>query len=76
MPVSAGSQDPRRPLSSDPVFPRVIHQEHDGNRGVLVTFALPGLRRAVVRVPFEAWANGEHLAVGRHLADRPPWLYG
>lgn len=44
-------------------YPRVIRQD-EYNPGVqLVTFALPGLRRARVWVPKSQWLNLDHLAV-------------
>lgn len=33
---------------------------------MLVTFALPGLRRLSVSVPLASWLRGEHLRVGAH----------
>lgn len=47
---------------------KVVDQVPTGDGDVLVTFALPSLQRAVVRVPWAVWAQGEHLAIGHHLA--------
>lgn len=44
-------------------YPRVIRQERRGDGVQLVTFALPGLRRARVWVPESQWLNLEHLPV-------------
>lgn len=57
-----------------PQPPFIVGHEIDGDRGVLVTWSLPGLRRATVRVPVDAWLSGDHAALGDMLAERsaPP----
>lgn len=47
-------------------YPRVIRQNDTGDGWVTVTFALPGLRRAKVRMPFDEWVAGNH--AGMHAA--------
>lgn len=42
-------------------YPRVIHQEPHGDNHMLVTFALPGLRRQRMLVPLDQWVDGRHL---------------
>lgn len=54
-----------------PQPPFIIAHEVDGDRGILVTWSLPGLRRATVRVPVDAWLNGDHVTLGSALADHP-----
>lgn len=44
-------------------YPRVIRQVEHSPAVELVTFALPGLRRARVWVPKSQWLNLDHLAV-------------
>lgn len=48
-------------------FPHVISQEVVGDGTVLVTWALPNLHRATVRVPVSAWLDGDHGATGAFL---------
>jgi hypothetical protein len=52
-------------------YPRVIRQEPYGENHMLVTFALPGLKRQRMLVPLEKWVAGEHLdthpATVRHM---------
>lgn len=50
-------------VQGEDTYPRVIRQEKHGDNVQLVTFALPGLRRAKVWVPVTSWVNLEHLAV-------------
>jgi hypothetical protein len=50
-------------------YPRVIDQRPGDNGTVLVTFSLPGLRRAQLRVPLDAWLDHEHLRVHQHLSE-------
>jgi hypothetical protein len=47
---------------------KVIDQRPGPNATVLVTFALPGLRRATVTVSEREWTEGNHLPIGAHLA--------
>lgn len=49
-------------------YPRIIRQTPQRDGTVLVTFSLPGLKRATVRVPVGAWSNGEHLRLHEPLA--------
>lgn len=44
-------------------YPRVIRQDRHVSGAQLVTFAIPGLRRARVYVPYAQWLNLDHLAV-------------
>lgn len=46
----------------------VIDQRVDDDGSVLVTFALPALRTATVRVPWAIYLQGEHIAIGHQLA--------
>ena len=68
---SGGALD-RNPRSRAPKYPQVLSQERSTGGTMLVTFALPGLRKAIIRVPFHSWLNGEHIAVGRRLAEHHP----
>lgn len=58
---------PEPPLSQtrqgEDTYPRVIRQERRADGSQLVTFALPGLRRARMVVPNARWLDLEHLAV-------------
>jgi hypothetical protein len=47
----------------------VIGQDHAPPHHQLVTFSLPGLKRATVRVPEHVWVAGEHLAISESLID-------
>jgi hypothetical protein len=47
---------------------KVIDQRPGSNATVLVTFALPGLRRATVTISEREWSEGNHLPIGAHLA--------
>lgn len=42
-------------------YPRVIRQDNAGEGHMIVTFALPGLRRARMWVPIDRWVDGQHL---------------
>jgi hypothetical protein len=42
-------------------YPRVLSQTRAAPHHQLVTYALPGLRRAVVRVPEHIWLQQGHL---------------
>lgn len=48
--------------------PFIIDQRPDADRGILVTWSLPGLRRATVRVPGDVWAHGDHNVLGAALS--------
>lgn len=49
-------------------YPRIIDQRRTAPHHQLVTFALPGLRRAVVRIPEHVWLAGDHVACHWPLA--------
>ena len=49
-------------------YPRVIDQRVGPDGTVRVTFSLPGLKRATVTVPLDAWLDGEHLRIHERLA--------
>ena len=49
--------------------PKVLWQSPGHSNTVTVTFALPGLRRADVSVPYDSWLEGHHLPVGAMLAS-------
>lgn len=57
-------------------YPRVIRQEPHGDNYMMVTFALPGLRRQKMLVPIDKWVAGDHLsthdATMRRLARLTP----
>lgn len=55
------------PESGGDWFPHIIHHEIVGDGTVLVTWALPGLRNATVRVPLAAWLQGDHHPTGAFL---------
>jgi hypothetical protein len=58
------------PIEPPLTYPWVIGQQHLSDGLVRVTFALPGLKRAVVTVPLAEWSEGRHLEVGRLLAEQ------
>lgn len=47
--------------------PKVLGQRPQDDGTVLVTFALPGLRRHTVRVPQSVWLQGDHLTIGANV---------
>ena len=58
-------------------YPRVIRQDDAGDGHMIVTFALPGLRRARMWVPTDRWVDGQHLdahaaMVRQQQRERPP----
>lgn len=57
------------PVSGGEWFPHIIHNDVQDDGTVLVTWALPGLSRAVVRVPLASWLEGHHQAQGRFLSS-------
>lgn len=59
---------PPPPRPSEPWYPFIIGQVPDGDGGILVTWSLPGLRRATVRVPADVWIEGHHVTMGEALA--------
>lgn len=56
-----------RPVNGVESYPHVIDQRPQDDGTVLVTFALPGLRRYTARVPLASWLEGHHLAIGVHM---------
>lgn len=58
------------------VYPRVLKMETHGDNHMLVTFALPGLRRMRVLMPLDKWVAGEHsgihAAAMEHLSGMLP----
>ena len=56
-----GAPEVPEPAQGRDTYPRVIRQEPHGDRYMLVTFALPGLRRQRMLVPLEHWVAGDHL---------------
>lgn len=50
-------------------FPHIIRHDVQDDGTVLVTWALPGLASAVVRVPFGEWMEGQHSPTGAFLAS-------
>lgn len=57
------------------VYPRVLRMEAHGDNHMLITFALPGLRRMQVLMPLDKWVAGEHsgihAAAMQHLSGLP-----
>ena len=51
----------------DDTYPRVVRQDKYGDTDQLVTFALPGLQRARVRVTEAEWLQGNHLGIDTAL---------
>lgn len=43
---------------------KIIDQRLDAAGNVLVTFALPGLTTAVVRMPYSSWVSGDAHLMG------------
>lgn len=71
--------EPPPPVQGQDTYPRVVAQVEAPPASQLVTFALPGLLTAVVRVPQTVWINQDHLGVSGALQDRlsgllPPTL--
>lgn len=60
---------PPHPVAGGRWFPHIIRHEVVGDGTVLVTWALPGLQTAVVRVPVSAWLDGDHQAAGAFLSS-------
>lgn len=78
MPVPPWMQPPEPPPVQQGVdtYPRVIDQVATGPHHQLVTFALPGLRRATVRVPEHIWVQTDHLPIHHALVSRLATLFG
>lgn len=51
-------------------YPRVLGQRRHGESLQLVSFALPGLRRAHMVISESEWINGHHLAANRALMSQ------
>lgn len=63
------------PVSGGDWFPHIIRHEPQADGTVLVTWALPGLASAVVRVPMASWLQGDHQPIGRVLSEQvTPYL--
>lgn len=60
------------PVSGGEWHPHIIKHDIRDDGTVLVTWALPGLTRAVVRVPLASWLDGHHQPTGRFLAGFSP----
>ena len=58
---------PPHPVVGGPWYPHIINHTIVGDGTVLVTWALPGLANAVIRVPLASWLNGEHQRTGEFL---------
>lgn len=52
--------------------PKIIDLDFDAGGDVLVTWSLPGLRRAVVRMPYAVWLEGKGQTIGKLLTDSLP----
>lgn len=72
------TEAPPQPSREGAWFPHVISQVPDGAGSVLVTWAMPGLTVATVRVPQTAWLEGLHHflppAIERVMFPVPPHL--
>lgn len=60
---------PAHPVAGGEWFPHIIAHDVQDDGTVLVTWALPGLQRATVRVPLSSWLDGHHQPTGRFLAS-------
>ena len=58
------------PEAGGPWFPHIIRHDVRDDGTVLVTWALPGLANATVRVPLASWLNGDHWPTGAFLAQQ------
>ena len=54
--------------------PFILDQRPDAGGGILVTWSLPGLVRAAVRVPSDVWLAGDHTYIAASLVNvtQPP----
>lgn len=57
------------PVAGGDWWPHVIAHVPQDDGTVLVTWSLPGLQRATVRVPLATWLDGHHQPTGRFLAS-------
>lgn len=55
------------PVTAPP--PKIIALDFDSDGDVLVTWSLPGLLRATVRLPYLVWLNGGGLTIGKALTQ-------
>lgn len=60
------------PAASAAQPPKIIALAFDDDGDVLVTWSLPGLNRAVVRMAYTDWLEGRGLAIGPLLAAMLP----
>ena len=62
------------PAPSEPYIDgiKVVDLAYGPNDDVLVTYALGNLRVVTVSVPWASWVAGEHVGLGRTLAQRLP----
>lgn len=60
------SMDPD-PINQPP--PKILSNKPRDSRTMHVEYSLPGLKRAVVAVPFDRWQAGGHAPVGAALAQ-------
>lgn len=60
---------PSNPPASDPYTNgyKIIDQRQDASGNVLVTFALPGMKTATIRMPYAAWVEGHAHSIGSSL---------
>lgn len=63
---------PPHPVRGGDWFPHIINHDVQDDGTVLVTWALPGLANATVRVGMVEWMNGEHYPTGAFLASFAP----
>lgn len=50
--------------------PKIIALDFDAGGDVLVTWSLPNLRRAIVRMPYTVWLEGGGLTIGKSLTQQ------
>lgn len=55
------------PIKAPP--PKIISLQFDTNGDVLVTWSLPGLRTATVRMAYLDWLEGKGLTIGKALTQ-------
>lgn len=58
------------PVSGGEWFPHIIRHVPQDDGTVLVTWSLPGLASATIRVPMASWLQGHHQVIGRALATQ------
>ena len=52
--------------------PKIIALAFEQEGDVIVTWSLPGLRRADVRMSYADWLQGKGLTIGKSLTDMLP----